>query len=223
MRFRLRVLNILAAACVVAAPACMFIGRMLTFQLTRTSGSFLERVAANADAWDLAHRWMLVGAVAAIGAAIALAGVLRQRAGGLADAAAALVIVGAAAAVGQYALDFVMLVAAQTDPPSAGAELVGRLRANNVLDFAFYQLPKVAGIGQLLFALALWKQGPRWRLEAAVVSLAVAILLSDKLLSPSAPRMALGLLSLGYVGVAWKMLTDEKPSPVLPEAPRQAV
>jgi hypothetical protein len=203
MPFPARVYDYLGAACVAVAFCSLFVGRVLNYQLTTVEGTFLERVAAKAEVWDLAHRWLLVGAVALIPAALALRRSFYRKTPRLADVAAAIVVFGGALTVGQLALDYAMLAAAQSDPPSQ--QTIDLLRAMPIVDWAFYKLPNFAMLANILFAFAIWKQGPSWRLQAALVVLGVVALAVGRMLGPIGERVALGIATLGYLSVAWKM------------------
>jgi hypothetical protein len=206
-----RLVNYLAALCVVVAFGGLFFGRLMIYPVATAPGTFLQRVAAKSADWDLGHRWMLVGMVALIPAAIGIQRALRRRSPRLVDVATWLTIVGAALGVGQYALDFAMLAAARMDPPEAGDQFVTLLRQDAVVDWTFYRLPDLSQCGLVLFAVALWRQGRGWRLQAALVSLAAVVFLSAGWVGPVAVRTGLGILFAGFLTVAWRMAAHEAP------------
>ncbi len=196
----------LAALSIVVAFGCLFVGRMMIYPVATAPGTFLERVAAEARYWDLGHRVMLVGMIGLIPAAIAVRRAMRGRSAWLADAAAALTILGAALGVGQYALDFAMLAAARITPPEAGTSFIHLLRGEPFVDWAFYKLPDLSQLGLFLFIAVLWLQGPAWRWQAALVTVAgAAALVGPLLLGAAGTRLALGLAFLGFTTVAWKI------------------
>jgi len=210
-----RCLDYLVAACIVTAFGAMFLGRMLIYPVTTVPGTFLERVAATSDAWDVGHRWMLLGLVGVIPVAIGLRRAMHDRSPWLTDLAAALTLFGAVLCVGQYALDFAMLAAAQVQPPEAGAQFLKFLQADSFVEWVFYKLPDVSQIGLILFTIALWRQGATWRLQASLVTIAAAtFIVGPFLFGALADRVALGLLFVGFSTVAWKIVAR----PALPVA-----
>jgi hypothetical protein len=187
----------------------------MIYPVAAGSGTFLERVAAEAEAWDHGHRVMLVGMVGLIPAAVGIRRAVRGRWNWLADAACGLTILGAALGVGQYALDFAMLAAAQVQPREAGAEFFTLLRAAPFVDWAFYKLPDLSQVGLLLFTAVLWLQGAGWRPQAVLVTLAALVALGGPLMFGAAGvRVGLGLALLGFATVAWKIALS--PSAQLP-------
>lgn len=205
---RHRLLDYLAAASVVVALGSLFLGRALIYPVGVASGTFLERVAAQSAAWDVGHKWLLVGIIALIPATLGLRRVLRARAPWLVDAATAFSILGAALTVGQFALDFAMMAAAHVEPRAAGEQFLDLLGEQPFVDWAFYKLTDVSQLGLLLFGVALWRQGPSWRPQAAIVSLPIALLLFGDSLGLIGIRVAMGLLFVAFVAVAWKMVAE---------------
>ena len=208
MPFSARVYDYLGAASVAVAFCSLFIGRVLNYQLSTVEGTFLERVAAKAEVWDAAHRWLLVGAVALIPAALALRRSFYRKTPKLADVAAAIAVFCAALTVGQLALDYAMLAAAQSEPPAQ--QTIDLLRAMPIVDSAFYKLPNIALLAQVLFAIAIWKQGPGWRIQAVLVILGVTAIAVGTMLGPIGERVALGVATIGYLSVAWKMVVGNQ-------------
>ncbi len=206
MQNRSRSIDVLSAACVVVAFGGLFFGRMMIYPVSTASGTFLERVAAEARAWDVGHRVMLLGMVGLMPAAIGLRRVMRDKAPWLVDVGTWLTLVGAALGVGQYALDFAMLAAAQIDPPSAGQQFTAALREQTFVDVAFYKLPDLGQLGLILFTIALWRQGPGWRAAASIVTLAAVAFLLGNFLGAIAVRVGLGLMFVGFTAVAWQMV-----------------
>jgi hypothetical protein len=214
MTTRQRTIDYLSALCIVIAFGGLFFGRLLIYPVSTAPGDFLQRVAARSDAWDVGHRWMLVGMIGAIPAAIGLRRALHPRTPWLADTATVLTIFGAALGVGQYALDFAMLAAARIEPQQAGAQFLKALQADSFVQYAFYKFPDFSQLGLLLFAIALWLQGASWRVQAALVSLAAATsLVGPLLVGAVGVRVALGLWFLGFSTVAWKIAV-QPPLPI---------
>jgi hypothetical protein len=216
MTSRQRTIDCLAAACIVIAFGGLFFGRLMIYPVSTAPGNFLERVAARSEAWHVGHQCMLVGMIGVIPAAIGLRRTLRAQSPWLTDLAAALAIFGSSLGVGQYALDFAMLAAAQVEPPEAGAQFLKSLQADPFVQWAFYKLPDVAQVGLILFTIALWRQGAGWRVPATLASVAAAAALIGPLLfGPMGVRVALGLWFLAFSTVAWKMAVR----PAVPSAP----
>jgi len=208
---RQRTVDYLAAVCIVVAFGGLFFGRMMLYPVATAPGTFLQRVAAESEAWDVGHRWMLVGMIGLIPTAIALRRALRARSPGLTDAAAVLAILGATLGVGQYALDFAMLAAAQIEPPAAGAQFVNALQADAFVHWSFCKLPDVSQLGMILFTIALWRQGAGWRLQAALVTLAAAVsVLGPLQFGAVGVRAALGFFFVGFSTVAWKIAVSPR-------------
>jgi hypothetical protein len=205
MRTQSRLVDYVSAVCVVIAFGCLFVGRMMIYPVATAAGTFLERLANQSGAWDWGHRVMLLGMVALLPATVVLWRTLRPRSPRLADTAAMLTLIGAALVVGQYALDFAMLAAAQIEPRSAGEQFVDKLREHPFVDLAFYKLPDVAQLGLILFTIALWRQGSRWRLAASIVTVAAMAFLLGDFLGAVAVRVGLGLMFVGFSFVAWNI------------------
>lgn len=207
-----RVVDYLAAISIVIAFGGLFLGRLMIYPVATASGNFLERVAAESQAWDVGHRVMLVGMVGLIPAAIAVRRAVGGRSRWLADIAAGLTIFGAALAVGQYALDFAMLAAARIEPSEAGQSFTSLLRSEPFVDWAFYKLPDLAQLGLMLFTVVLWLQGTGWRLQAVSLTVAAAAaLVAPLLIGALGIRLALGLAFLAFTTVAWKIASPRLP------------
>ena len=209
----------LSAMAILVAFGGLFFGRLMIYPVAAASGTFLERVAARADAWDWGHRVMLLGMISVLPAALALWRILCERSPRLAELAAGLTMFGAMLGVGQYALDFAMLAAARVEPAAAGEQFLSNLRADPFVQWAFYRLPDVSQLGLLLFTVALWRQGPAWRLQAVAVTVAaMASLIGPQVLGNLGVRIALGLMFAAYATVAWKIALRPPQSSPLPEA-----
>lgn len=202
---RSRVVNYLSAACVVIAFGSLFIGRMMIYPVATASGTFLERLAAQSTAWDWGHRVMLLGMVGLLPATVVLWRALGAKSPRLANAAAMFTLVGSALVVGQYALDFAMLAAAHVEPRSSGEQFVDQLRQQPFVDLAFYKLPDLGQLGLILFTIALWRQGPGWRIAASIVTVAAIAFLLGDLVGAAAVRVGLGLMFVGFSFVAWNI------------------
>jgi hypothetical protein len=217
MELQRRIVDYLAAVSIVVAFGCLFVGRLMIYPVAAASGTFLERVATEAEAWDHGHRVMLVGIVGLIPAAVGIRRAVRGRWNWLADAACGLTILGAALGVGQYALDFAMLAAAQVPAREAAAEFVRLLREARFVDWAFYKLPDLSQVGLLLFTAVLWLQGAGWRLQAALVTLAaLAALVGPFMFGAAGVRLGLGVAFLGFATVAWKIAFSPSGQPCSP-------
>ncbi len=197
--------NYLAAASLLLAFGGLFFGRLLMYPVAVAPGGFLNRLALESAAWDVGHRWMLLGPVFLIPATLGMRRALRPRAPWLVDVGTTLVIAGAALTVGQFALDFAMLAAAHVEPREAGQEFVDQLRGQPFVQWVFYRLPDVSQIGLILFTVALWMQGRSWRVQAVLVTLAAAVQLSGAWLGPIGIRVALGIMFVAFASVAWKI------------------
>ncbi len=201
-----KVVDYLAAASIVVAFGGLFFGRLMIYPVSRAPGDFLERVAAESAAWDFGHRWMLVGMISLIPAAIALRRAMHERSPWLTDAATILTILGASLGVGQYALDFAMLAAAEISSPEARSQFGSALSTNAFVQWAFYKLPDLAQLGLILLTVALWRQGFGWRLQATLVTLAAMVaLIGPIFLGSTGSRVGLGLLFVGFSTVAWRI------------------
>lgn len=206
MQIPSRVVTIGGAISIVVAFGGLFIGRMMIFPVARAEGTFFQRVAAESTAWDWGHRVMLLGMVSVIPATLALRHALHGRSPLLTDIAAGLALLGAALGVGQYALDFAMLAAAGISSPEAAEQFEAGLRGQVFVQWVFFRLPDLAQVGLLLFTVALWRQGPGWRWQAVLVSIAaLASLVGPQVVGAMGVRIALGLWFLGFASVAVKI------------------
>jgi hypothetical protein len=163
------------AVSIFVAFGGLFIGRMMIYPVARAEGTFFERVAAEATAWDWGHRVMLLGMISVIPATLALRHAFHQRSPVLTDVATLLALIGAPLGVGQYALDYAMLAAARLSTVEAADQFDAALRGQEFVQWTFYRLPDLAQLGLLLFTVALWRQGPGWRLQAALVIIAALV------------------------------------------------
>ncbi len=221
MTSRQRMLDWLAAATIVVAFGGLFFGRLMIYPVSTAPGDFLERVAARSDAWDHGHRWMLVGMVCLVGAALALWRAMHERSPVLSGLATTLVVLGATLGVGQYALDFAMLAAAQIEPAAARAPFAAAFQENTFVQWTFYRLPDLSQAGLILFTVALWRQGTAWRLPATLVTLAaLASLILPQLIAGIGVRIALGMAFVGFTTVAWKIAVTRPESIVSEVGPR---
>ncbi len=206
MPSRQRIIDYLAAISIVVAFGGLFFGRLMIYPVSKAPGAFLERVAAKSEAWDSGHRLMLLGMIALIPAAIALRRTVRKASPLLCDVAATLAILGATLGVGQYALDFAMLHASQMESTDAREQFLHAWETGSFVQWVFYELPDLGQLGLILFAVALWKLGAGWRLQAVLVTLAAATSVFGPLLvGPMGVRIALGLGFLGFSTLAWKI------------------
>ena len=212
-----KTIDYLSAVAIVVAFGGLFFGRLMIYPVAAATGTFLERVLARAEAWDWGHRVMLAGMLSVLPAALALWRIVRDRSPRLSALGAALTMLGATLGVGQYALDFAMLAAARIEPAAAGEQFLTALRADAFVQSAFYRLPDVSQLGLILFTVALWRQGPAWRLQAALVTIAaLAFLIGPLVLGSLGVRIALGLMFGGFATVAWKVALRPAECPPLP-------
>lgn len=206
MHDRGRLVDLLVAASIVLAFGGLFFGRLMLYPVAIAPGTFLERLAAQSTAWRLGHQWMLAGMLCVIPAALGLRRALGRRSPRLCNVAAALAIAGAALGVGQYALDFAMLAAARVSPPAAGAQFVTNLQSDPFVRWTFYKLPDISQAGLILFTVAVWRQGPAWRLPAVLLTAGTLVsLVAPLTLGPLGVRIALGAWFVGFSAVAWKI------------------
>jgi hypothetical protein len=217
MPARSRLYDYIGAASIAAAFICLLVGRVLNYQLRAVEGTFLERVALKADVWQAAHMWLLVGSVALIPASLALRRLFYARSPWLMDVAATVAVAGAALTVGQMSLDFAMLAAAQGKPPAQ--EVIDRLRAMPIVQWAFYTLPNTAMFAHVLFIVAIARAGRGWRTAAALITVGVLALAFGQWLGPIGERVAFSIATIGYLIVAWKLAANGNS----PDAPADTV
>lgn len=195
------------AACVVLGFGALFVGRVMMYPTALVPGSTLERIRAEAVAWDHSHRVMLAGFVLLIPASVALWTALRARSAWASFAGAWLLIVAAALSVGQFALDFANLEAARALSPEAGQQFMAAMRANGFVRLAFYSGPDLGGFGVLLLAVAMFRQGRGWWWVAGgVLAAAIALSVVDSRMGPVGPRVTLGVQWVGFTLAAWLMV-----------------
>ncbi len=201
-----------------------FIGRMMIYPVARAEGTFFQRVAAESTAWDWGHRVMLLGMVCVIPATLALRHAFHERSPVLTDIATLLALIGAPLGVGQYALDYAMLAAARLPTVEAADQFDAALRGQEFVQWTFYRLPDLAQVGLLLFTIALWRQGPGWRWQAVLVSIAaLTSLIGPQVVGAMGVRIALGLWFVGFTSVAVKIVRgavrEVSASEIAPAAP----
>lgn len=208
MTSRARVYDYLGAASIAVAFVSLLIGRVVNYQLLAVPGTHLERVAAKAEVWDWAHRFLLLGALALISAALTLRRKLFTTAPLLVDIATTVTIFGAALTVGQLALDYAILAAAQLSPPNQA--LVDALRAMPFVQHTFYTVPTAAMLSHLVIAAVFVMHGRGWQYLAALIVLGVFAIMFGSVLGPIGARIAMGIATLGYLGAAWKIAFGER-------------
>lgn len=210
MQIPSRALVIGGAVSIVVAFGGLFIGRMMIYPVARAEGSFFERVAAEASAWDWGHRVMLLGMICVVPATLSLRHAFHAKSPLLTDIATLLALIGAPLGVGQYALDFAMLAAATLPSAEAAGQFDAALRGQTFVQWTFYRMPDLAQVGLLLFTIALWRQGPGWRWQAVLVSIAaLTSLIGPQVIGAMGVRTALGLWFVGFSSVALKIAWGE--------------
>ncbi|MBX3380994.1 MAG: hypothetical protein KF805_12950 [Phycisphaeraceae bacterium] len=195
----------LDAFIVAFAFAALFVGRVVMYPIAIAPGGLLDRVRAEQRAWSLSHLILLFGILALIPAVLILARELRDRSRWLCRAFSLLLITGAALTVGQYALDFAVLAAAQMPAPS-GQLFFDTLRQDPIVNLAFYKLIDLAGIGMIALAIAMWRQAGAWRIAALLIVATIALSLVQSRLGPIGPRITLGIQMLAGFVAAYKVL-----------------
>lgn len=208
MPTRDRTLDFLGAASVLLAFGALFAGRVIMWPVAMAPGSFFERLRAEAWAWDVSHAVMTVGLVAMLPAAMALGRALRAPGWSqwLVDLGQGLVMLAAALGIGQFALDYAMLAAAQQPSLAggeAGAEIAERLRHYPFVDIAFYEVANPAWIGLAFFGVAMLLRKRWWRIAGLFVLAAVVIKIFESSMGPIGPRIALGIQFVGFAIAAW--------------------
>lgn len=194
------------AICVVLGFGALFAGKLIMYPTALVPGSLLQRLRTEPHAWEWSHRVMTVGFVLLLPAAVAIWGALRTRSPILSRVGALLVGLGAATSIGQFALDFAYLVAALQLPHDAGQAFVDAMFAHPFAHAAFYEVPNLSGIGALLLAVAMLRQGRAWWPAGAVVALAIASSLVDKQFGPIGSRVTAGIQFVGFTLAARQML-----------------
>ncbi|HBS29946.1 MAG TPA: hypothetical protein DEB06_11000, partial [Phycisphaerales bacterium] len=193
------------AICIVLGFGALFVGKVIMYPTALIPGSLLDRLRAEPAAWEWSHRIMTVGFVLLLPACVSLWGALRSKSPILSWLGALLLGLGAAMSIGQFALDFAYLVAAQNLPPDAGQAFVDAMLAHPFAHAAFYEVPNLSGIGVLLLAIAMLRQGRAWWLAGAVVALTIASSLVEKQFGPIGSRITVGVQFLGFTLAAWRM------------------
>ena len=219
MPTRDRTLDILGAASVLLAFGALFVGRVIMWPVAMAPGSFFERLRAEAWAWDVSHAVMTVGLVAMLAAAMALGRALRAPGWSqwLVDLGQALVMLAAALGIGQFALDYAMLAAAQQPSlagADAGAEMAERLRHYPFIDIAFYQVANPAWIGLGLLGVAMLLRPRWWRIAGAIALAAVVVKMFESSMGPIGPRIALGIQFVGFSIAAWLIARGPSRAPI---------
>jgi len=198
------------ALCLVLGFGAVFVGRVIMYPTALVPGTMLERIRAETQAWDWSHRVMLAGFVLIVPGVVALWERLRARSPWVSSAGAALLIVAMMLVVGQFALDFAYMEAALALSPEAGQAFVDAMLSNGFVRAAFYKLTDLGGVGVLLLAVAMLRQGRGWWWVAAGVLLgAVALSLVDSRMGPVGPRVTLGVQWVGFSLAAWRMVRGD--------------
>ena len=73
------VISTLGCVSIFVAFGGLFVGRIMIYPAAIAKGDFLQRLQAEAAAWDYGHRVMLVGAMALIPALLTLSAVIRTK------------------------------------------------------------------------------------------------------------------------------------------------
>ncbi len=208
-----RIANYLGAAVIILAFGALFVGRIIMYPVAVAPGNFFERVRAESAAWNLSHQIMTIGLVALIPAAIALARALRPRSPWLTNIGLVLTFLAGALGVGQFALDFAMLAAAQAPTPGAGAEVASKLREQPFVNLVFYKIANNSWVGLGFLGAAMCFLRAPWRIGGIIVLLAIPIKLLEPKFGSLAPRIALGFDFTGFAIAAWCMIARPTPTP----------
>ncbi len=117
-----------------------------------------------------------------------------------------------------------MLAAARLPTVEAADQFDAALRGQPFVQWTFYRLPDLAQVGLLLFTIALWRQGPGWRWQAVLVSIAaLTSLIGPQVVGAMGVRIALGLWLVGFTSVAVKIVRcavrEVSASEIAPAAP----
>ena len=163
--------------------------------------------------WLFAHLLMLGSLfcyVAVILGASQLLGIHKGLWGVLGDGATALALLGLLLAVSQITIDITVGLLAAT--PSEMDHMFGKIRAISGMDYAFYSIgPSLFFLGffLLILLLARFRVLAFWSAGVAVAGIIFGVVgrglnvLPSSLLAP----LSLGSLWIGFLPIAWKLLT----------------
>lgn len=189
----------------------MMVGWVMLYPAATAPGDLLDRITAQPAAWDVGHRWLLLGVFLQPFSAVLLFRHTQQVSLRVSQFALCMIVTGSLALAGQYAIDFAVL--AQIDHSIAlqdGVSIIDFMRENPWVSLFFYDLGDFLFLGHILFNIALFRAKGLMRLASMICFTGLLIVAFLGELHPINIRIGFATLTMGYLLVAWKMFSMKR-------------
>ena len=209
--------KMVAGLCMVLFPLFLLASVIVHPRTEPEAGGQLAIVAANQDAWYIAHLLALVSLLLAIPAVLGFMHMLREREVAYGHVGGALALLGVLAWTGLIAMEFVVwqMVKADADPAQMSA-LLERVNEATGIVLPFFVMGIALALGLIVLAAGLYRARavPTW--SAALVGVGIVVLYAGGVLATSPAltiigaavllvgEAAIGMLVLGETDSEWE-------------------
>jgi hypothetical protein len=208
--------KMVAGLCMVLSPLFLLASVIVHPRTEPEAGGQLAIVAANQDAWYVAHLLALVSLLLAIPVVLGFMHMLREREVAYGHVGGALALLGVVAWTGLIAMEFVVwqMVKGDADPAQMSA-LLERVNAATGIVLPFFVMGIALALGLIVLAAGLYRARAVHTWSAALVALGIVVLyvgvlmMSQPLAIIGAAALlvgeaAIGMLVLGETDSEWE-------------------
>jgi hypothetical protein len=198
--------KMVAGACMVAAPLFLLLAAVIHPAAGTGALSQAAAIAAEPDAWYIAHLLGLVSIVLAVPAVLGLMHMLRERQGAAGLVGGGLALLGLLAFVGIVAMEMVFW---QAGAPAQTAALIDRVGDTTGIMVPFYVVSLGFGLGMVLLAAGLYAARAVSPLMAGCLAVgAAAVTIAS---ATAAEWLVIGgavVLALGFGMIGFMVLSE---------------
>lgn len=137
--------------------ALITLGQLWLYSLNLKTDGFHERVTLYSNEWIGSHVVLLLGAMLIVPATLVLKDYSKTASKNLVYTATVLTILGAVALMGQYIVDFYLIVLFKGQTSKSAYAALDLIQTNAFIKFVCYDLVAAWLLGQILFTIALFK------------------------------------------------------------------
>jgi hypothetical protein len=208
--------KMVAGLCMVLSPLFLLASVIVHPRTEPEAGGQLAIVAANQDAWYVAHLLALVSLLLAIPVVLGFMHMLREREVAYGHVGGALALLGVVAWTGLIAMEFVVwqMVKGDADPAQMSA-LLERVNAATGIVLPFFVMGIALALGLIVLAAGLYRARAVHTWSAALVAVGIVVLyvgvlmMSQPLAIIGAAALlvgeaAIGMLVLGETDSEWE-------------------
>jgi hypothetical protein len=208
--------KMVAGLCLVLSPLFLLASVIVHPRTEPEAGGQLAIVAANQDAWYVAHLLALVSLLLAIPVVLGFMHMLREREVAYGHVGGALALLGVVAWTGLIAMEFVVwqMVKGDADPAQMSA-LLERVNAATGIVLPFFVMGIALALGLIVLAAGLYRARAVHTWSAALVAVGIVVLyvgvlmMSQPLAIIGAAALlvgeaAIGMLVLGETDSEWE-------------------